>query len=366
MPTRCATPTRPVVAGDAEVLIDELRVGPRSREEGLDARPRRHAGGAGGRLAADPRAAGRPFGGRRPAPGGGGAAPRPRHPAGDMVRRLGRGRVRRVRAVQRRPRPAARPEPSAVRRPAGSCGRTPSGPTAASRPCAACRRRPSPGCAVGPRVDGRRGSSGPAGRPRRPRASGRPRASSAPASPRSSSAVRRRRCARSPPSSGRRPETVRSVRGKLRTVGRRASARRRARARHRGDRARTAQPVPASRPPLGGRPRVQRARARHRVRQVVRRDDGRPGRSLDACRHGAAEPHLRDRRRGPPPGGLLEQTSPTRSKARSAAAPESFASHPTRGAPHAQGRPAVLDQRRRQPLQRAARPVRALHRPAAS
>ncbi len=37
MASRRVTPTRPVVAGDAEVLIDELRVGPSLRAEGLDA-----------------------------------------------------------------------------------------------------------------------------------------------------------------------------------------------------------------------------------------------------------------------------------------------------------------------------------------
>jgi|SRR3954451_3698991 ParB-like chromosome segregation protein Spo0J len=37
MTSRCATPTRPVPAGDAEVPIAELRVGPSLREEGLDA-----------------------------------------------------------------------------------------------------------------------------------------------------------------------------------------------------------------------------------------------------------------------------------------------------------------------------------------
>jgi ParB-like chromosome segregation protein Spo0J len=36
MPSRCATPTRPVVAGDAELPIDDVRVGPSLREEGLD------------------------------------------------------------------------------------------------------------------------------------------------------------------------------------------------------------------------------------------------------------------------------------------------------------------------------------------
>ena len=89
---------------------------------------------------------------------------------------------------------------------------------------------------------------------------------------------------------------------------------------------------------LGGRPGVQRPRARHRVHQVVRRHDGRAGRPLERtsarCR-GAGSTRSPTRPADAPASGA---TSPTRSKARSAAAPDvEPPSHrhapPIRGAP---------------------------------
>ena len=86
------------------------RCGSRASTPGTSRRP----GRARGCLAADRGAPGGPIGRRRTAPRRGRPSARAGDPPGHLVRRFGRGRVRRVRALQRRARTAPRPRRASV------------------------------------------------------------------------------------------------------------------------------------------------------------------------------------------------------------------------------------------------------------
>ena len=112
--TRAARTGRPVAAGDAELPIDALHVGPSLRLEGLDARHVATLCRARRRVAAHRGAAGRPVGGRRTAPRRRGPAAGPGDAPCRLVRRHHRRRLRRVRALQRGSRIAPRSRRAAV------------------------------------------------------------------------------------------------------------------------------------------------------------------------------------------------------------------------------------------------------------
>ena len=241
-------------------------------------------------------------------------------PPGHLVRRIGRGRLRRVRALQRRARVAARPRgapvggqphPALAPRALRPERRVGVRRLAQDRRPAARRARPQR-AAAGP---------GASRRSRRPRPARSIPPSCGRASPRSSTRRPEASLRSIAAAVGSSPETVRSVRGKLQAADR-GSVERGARGRrHRGHRARPAHPARARRPPARGRPGVQR-----------------PGRAAASSSSGSTAPPSTRPTTGPTSGACRGvgstrwptkpavgqrsgATSPTRSKARSVAAP---------------------------------------------